>query len=554
MDVKNFIQKNHTTIILSLIIILHILILLQTVFWPAAEFRILPYLTAKGLVPYKDIIDQHFPGIFLFPINLFTIGLANPLGLRLMQIFIVASTHVAIYLITRKLKNSGRYSFYSNIMYVFAQTLFEGYVLWIDSFISPLVLISYLLLISETKGAGFRLTFLSGIFLSLALLFKQLIVLVFGLVFIVLLLFRANKKRIFMFALGFVLPVIFMLIYFSSRQLMNDFFYWTIIFNSKVYPEYAFRLPTLKEILILFVITAPFIVLTVREYIKEKRRNILFLSAYALPLLIFIYGRYDFVHLQPFIPFACIFISIGPFLNRPRFHYAFAYLLIFILLCTLQLSKLGKYTTFIENIDARVKSSLSEEDVFFAPYNAMELQSILRNRATKAFRDGIVGEGVIEKCAAYVAREYGDARKAIELLRVAGEIAERAKDKKISTQHIDDAEEKLEKDKIFDIIKTQPKQFQAVLFSIFSLRNKSAAIYGSEMYSLYKELCFRIGLRPLTQRRVSSIIGEFELMGLISTRTISKGRYGRTREIMASISPSTIPLAKKILEEELELR
>ena len=211
-------------------------------------------------------------------------------------------------------------------------------------------------------------------------------------------------------------------------------------------------------------------------------------------------------------------------------------------------------TTFIENIDARVKSSLSEEDVFFAPYNAMELQSILRNRATKAFRDGIVGEGVIEKCAAYVAREYGDARKAIELLRVAGEIAERAKDKKISTQHIDDAEEKLEKDKIFDIIKTQPKQFQAVLFSIFSLRNKSAAIYGSEMYSLYKELCFRIGLRPLTQRRVSSIIGEFELMGLISTRTISKGRYGRTREIMASISPSTIPLAKKILEEELELR
>jgi len=349
VDVKNFIQKNHTTIILSLIIILHILILLQTVFWPAAEFRILPYLTAKGLVPYKDIIDQHFPGIFFFPINLFTIGLANPLGLRLMQIFIVASTHVAIYLITRKLKNSGRYSFYSNIMYVFAQTLFEGYVLWIDSFISPLVLISYLLLISETKGAGFRLTFLSGIFLSLALLFKQLIVLVFGLVFIVLLLFRANKKRIFMFALGFVLPVIFMLIYFSSRQLMNDFFYWTIIFNSKVYPEYAFRLPTLKEILILFVITAPFIVLTVREYIKEKRRNILFLSAYALPLLIFIYGRYDFVHLQPFIPFACIFISIGPFLKRPRFHYAFAYLLIFILMCTLQLSKLGEYTTFIEN-------------------------------------------------------------------------------------------------------------------------------------------------------------------------------------------------------------
>lgn len=350
MDVKYFIQKKHTPIILSLIIILHIFILLQTVFWPASEFRILPYLTAKGLVPYKDIIDQHFPGIFFFPINLFTIGLANPLGLRLLQIIIIILTHIAIHLTTRKLGGSKTSSIFANILYVFAQTLFEGYVLWIDSFIAPLVLVSYLLLISETKGTGFRLTFLSGIFLSLALLFKQLIVLVFGFVIIVLLLFRVSKKRIFMFAFGFVLPVIFMLIYFSNRHLINDFLYWTITFNSKVYPKYAFRPPLLKEILLILIVVAPFIIFTVQEYIKrEKRRNILLLSAYALPLLIFIYGRYDFVHLQPFLPFACIFISVGMFTTKPRFHYALGYLLILILTCTLHISKLGKYTTFIEN-------------------------------------------------------------------------------------------------------------------------------------------------------------------------------------------------------------
>lgn len=209
--------------------------------------------------------------------------------------------------------------------------------------------------------------------------------------------------------------------------------------------------------------------------------------------------------------------------------------------------------TFIENIDARAKSSLSEEDVFFPPYNAMELQNILRSRAAKAFRENVLGEGVIEKCAAYVAREYGDARKAIELLRIAGEVAERSRERKVHTRHIDDAEEKLERDKIFDIIKTQPKQFQAVLFTILSIRNKNTTIYGGEIYNFYKGLCFKIGLRPLTQRRVSGIIVEFELMGIINTRTISKGRYGRTREIRLSIAPSTIPLAKKILEEELEL-
>ncbi|MBI2651109.1 AAA family ATPase [Candidatus Woesearchaeota archaeon] len=210
-------------------------------------------------------------------------------------------------------------------------------------------------------------------------------------------------------------------------------------------------------------------------------------------------------------------------------------------------------TTFIENLDVRVKSSLSEEDVLFAPYNALEIQGILRERASKAFKANVLGQGVIEKCAAYVAREYGDARKAIDLLRVAGEIADRRKDKTINTEHIDEAEEKLEREKIFDIIKTQPKQFQLVLFSILSIKSNSNSAYTGEIYDFYKKLCFKTGLRPLTQRRVSDIIGEFELIGIISTRTISKGRYGRTREVVLSVPSSLLPLTKKILEEGLSL-
>ena len=220
-----------------------------------------------------------------------------------------------------------------------------------------------------------------------------------------------------------------------------------------------------------------------------------------------------------------------------------------------QISILGisNDTTFMENIDIRAKSSLSEESVFFSPYNAMEMQDILKDRAKKAFKSNVVKEGIIEKCAAYAAREHGDARKAIELLRVAGEIAERSKDKNISFEHIDMAEEKLEKEKIFDIIRTQPKQFQSVLFSIISMKTTNPSVYTGEIYEFYKRLCFKIGLRPLTQRRVSDIIREFELMGIINTKTISKGRYGRTRDISLSIPLSTIPLTKKILEDELTL-
>jgi len=209
--------------------------------------------------------------------------------------------------------------------------------------------------------------------------------------------------------------------------------------------------------------------------------------------------------------------------------------------------------TFMENIDSRVKSSLSEEDILFPPYNAFEIQNILKERAKIAFKENIIEQGAIEKCAAYVAREHGDVRRAIELLRVAGEIAERAKNKTLLTEHIDEADKKLEREKIFDIVKTQPKQFQTVLLSILSIRNKNLPIYTGEVYDFYKKLCFKIGLRPLTQRRVSDIIGEFELVGIINTKTISKGRYGRTREITLSVPSSVLPLTKKILEEGLVL-
>ena len=50
-------------------------------------------------------------------------------------------------------------------------------------------------------------------------------------------------------------------------------------------------------------------------------------------------------------------------------------------------------------------------------------------------------------------------------------------------------------------------------------------------YEFYKNLCVQAGLRPLTQRRISDIIGEFDMLGIINAKVISKGRYGRTREI-----------------------
>jgi archaeal cell division control protein 6 len=210
---------------------------------------------------------------------------------------------------------------------------------------------------------------------------------------------------------------------------------------------------------------------------------------------------------------------------------------------------------FADSLDPRIKSSLSEEEILFAPYNAIQLQQILRKRADLAFKDNTIAEGVIEKCSAYAARDHGDARRALELLRVAGELAERENSNKLTIDFIDKAEEKIEKDKVVDIVDAQPKQFQVVLYSVLSIYNpkQSNALFTGDVYDNYKKMCIRANLRPLTQRRVSDILGELDMMGIINARIISKGRHGRTREINPSLSTSSTIKVKKILEERLHL-
>lgn len=211
--------------------------------------------------------------------------------------------------------------------------------------------------------------------------------------------------------------------------------------------------------------------------------------------------------------------------------------------------------TFLDNLDPRVKSSLGEEEIVFPPYNALQLRDILEKRAKEAFRDNVLEDGVIAKCAAYAAREHGDARRALDLLRVAGEIAVREGNSKVSLANIDFANSKIEKDKMLDIIENEPTQFQLVLYSIMQLteKNKDELIFTGDVYNTYQKICEQTKNEVLTQRRISDILGEFDMLGIINARIISKGRQGRMREIRLMLSPTIYPKAKEILKSALDL-
>jgi len=214
---------------------------------------------------------------------------------------------------------------------------------------------------------------------------------------------------------------------------------------------------------------------------------------------------------------------------------------------------------FIDQVDPRVKSSLSEEELVFPPYNAIQLQKILNERAKLSFAKDVVGEGVIEKCAAYAAKEHGDARRALELLRVAGELAERNNSDKISIKYLDTAEEKIERDRVLDIVNTQPKQFKITLYTIlqvseqYSHKKEAGDFYTGDIYGTYKENCLKCGTKPLTQRRVGDIIAELDMLGIINARVISKGRYGRTRQITLGVPDNIIKKINDLLKEGLGL-
>ena len=220
----------------------------------------------------------------------------------------------------------------------------------------------------------------------------------------------------------------------------------------------------------------------------------------------------------------------------------------------------------MDTVDARVKSSLSEEEIVFLPYNAVQIQDILNDRSIKAFREGVLDEEEIPRTSGDAAREHGDARRALKLLRFAGELAEREGAEMVSPEHIDNADKRMERNRIVDIIKSQPKQFQLVHYAIVktSMREKHNLVTNKkstvieptttgEVYDYYNKLAQDINIPTVSLRRISDIIIELEVLGLINFKIVSKGRYGRTRYISVGLPKTVYNEVLDVLREELNI-
>jgi len=191
----------------------------------------------------------------------------------------------------------------------------------------------------------------------------------------------------------------------------------------------------------------------------------------------------------------------------------------------------------MEQLDPRTLSALSQQEIVVPPYDAIQLGDILEMRAKLAFKDEILDEMVIPLCAALAAQERGDARKALDLLRFAGELAERNRSPKITIEHVREAQEKIENDSVGETINTLPIQSKLVLLSCAHQCGKNSKTTTRSVYDLYQTFGIQISIDVLTQRRISDLISELNMLGIISIKKISRGRYGVKNEISLNISP-----------------
>ncbi len=191
---------------------------------------------------------------------------------------------------------------------------------------------------------------------------------------------------------------------------------------------------------------------------------------------------------------------------------------------------------FKEELGARVLSRLSEEELVFPPYSAEELKTILVERALLAFDKSSFTEEAVNLCAALSGSEHGDARRAVDLLRIAGEVAEREGALQLEEKHVRVALQKIDQDRIIEALKTLPLHAKLVLLA--TIKTESSSSSSGEVYDRYCEFCTRSGLDSLTTRRVSGLLTELDTLGLLSATVVNYGRHGRTKRITPQISLS----------------
>ncbi|MCU4716931.1 orc1/cdc6 family replication initiation protein [Halapricum hydrolyticum] len=184
---------------------------------------------------------------------------------------------------------------------------------------------------------------------------------------------------------------------------------------------------------------------------------------------------------------------------------------------------------FRDQLDPRVQDTLCERELQFPPYDAPELENILESRADIAITEGAIEQGVLNFCAALAARDSGSARQALDLLRLAGEIAENREADLIERDHVEAARSRLEQERVEEGMRELTTHGRLVLLAVISkAARQETPCRIREIYEEYAALCDSSGIDTLAQRSVHNHLSDLRMLGILSAyenRSGSRGNY-----------------------------
>lgn len=183
--------------------------------------------------------------------------------------------------------------------------------------------------------------------------------------------------------------------------------------------------------------------------------------------------------------------------------------------------------TFRDNLSARVKDSLAEEEIHFPPYNAEQLTTILRQRAKNAFQDGVLEDDVVPLCGAFAGQESGSARRALKLLYKAGDLARSRNEDRVTEEHVREAEPLVQAGKVQDELRALPTQSHLTLYAVLILHQQGdLPVKSHEIYERYKIAAQRVDVDVKTDRTIRDRLSQLSLKGFLDVTEKNKGSQG----------------------------
>jgi archaeal cell division control protein 6 len=202
-----------------------------------------------------------------------------------------------------------------------------------------------------------------------------------------------------------------------------------------------------------------------------------------------------------------------------------------------------------ENLDPRVKSSMNFQDFIFSMYNADQIKMILTDRVKLAFHEGTIDKEVIDLCGAHSAKDHGDARKAIELLRASAVYAEQNGYSQLLPEHVDKVLDTIDYDRFEKFVPGMALHKKIVLMSILKLVNyNKKTANATEIKNMYVVITKKIGEDSRSRTNVANVITELKMIGIIREVSVRKGQGASGREFELNV-PSKEKIETALYED-----